>query len=74
VCYSLWYNAPTMLPQHPSTPPSTPCLAESKGAAKGLRTRDYIRLTQLDFRELLMHYTTICKNNLVLLKMGEIIV
>lgn len=31
------------------------CLAESKGAAKGLRTRDYtyIRTTKFDVRELL---------------------
>jgi hypothetical protein len=27
------------------------CLAESKGAAKGLRTRDYVRITKFDFRE-----------------------
>ena len=41
-----------------STPPSTPYLAESKGVAKGLRTRDYIRISKSDFGELLMHYTT----------------
>jgi len=39
------------------------CLAGLKGAAKGLSTRDYIRITKFDFRESLSKHIYVSKMN-----------